>query len=720
MSKRKRTTTTGKMPAGVLAGQIIKLFKRSPKKAYNARQIIKKLKIKNSKDSVNAVLENLTTKGKITTVRSSDKYQLIKHEANRGEVLSTTGTVDMIRSGAAFIESEDLPDNDIYVPAKHLNHALHGDKVKVTYRLSNNGKRPEGRIVEIIERATEYFTGTLYKTAKYGYAIPDMENMPTDIYIPLESFGTAKAGDKVVIKIIKWQSRTQKSPIGEVVETLGKPGSSDAEMKSILIQSGFELSFPPEVIEASETLSTEITEAEIAKRRDIRDVLTFTIDPDTAKDFDDAISFRYLDNGECEIGVHIADVTHYVKDGGAIDKEALKRSTSVYLVDRVLPMLPEKLSNELCSLRPDEDSLCFSAIFTFDKNQKLKDSWFGKTIIHSDRRFTYEEAQEVLDTGEGDYVNELKVVNKIAHKLRKQRFKNGAISFESPEVKFRLDENAAPVEVYVKERKDTHLLIEDFMLLANKKVAEKLGKLPQGTREIPFVYRVHDTPDPDKVAEFAKFAQALGYTMHIDTPEQIAKAYNNLHAAAEENPQLKMLEPLAIRTMAKAEYTTDNIGHYGLGFEHYTHFTSPIRRYSDVLVHRILEKNLTEVYRVDKEKLQIKCKHISSMERKAMDAERQSVKYKQVEFIQKHIGEVFKGRVAGLSDRGIFVEMEENLCEGFVPFDSLNDDFTMADNRLSATGRHTKTTYKMGDTLTVKVISANLNKRQITLALEDE
>ena len=709
-----------KLTPRLLAYEILKLFKRAPRKRFNAKQIINKLKIENNRSSVESALEDLVEKDKILPIQEKDKFRLNKDSFGNGAAQTETGTVDMTRSGAAFVVCEGL-EEDVFVPTRHMNNALDGDKVKITYEKRPGRRRPEGKILEVVERATEHFIGTLKKSDKYAFVVTDNLNMFTDIFIPLSDLGTAKDGDKVVVRVEKWPSRTRKSPVGVITESLGKPGTNDVEMKSLLIQNGFELSFPADVIAESERLSEVMDKSEIAKRRDLREVTTLTIDPLTAKDFDDAISIQYLENGHCEIGIHIADVTHYIKEGSALDKEALVRSTSVYLVDRVLPMLPEKLSNGLCSLRPNEDKFTFSAIFTFDKNKKIVNQWFGKTIIHSDRRFTYEEAQERIETGEGDFADEIRVLNKYAFKLRKDRYKKGSISFESPEIRFKLDEEGTPIELYVKERKEAHMLVEDFMLLANRKVGEYIDKPREGVDKIPFVYRVHDLPDMGKVQDFANFAKALGYPMKVNTPEEIAEAFNKLHEVAELKPELAVLGPLAIRTMSKAVYTTDNIGHYGLGFDYYTHFTSPIRRYSDVLVHRLLEKNLNidKPFRYNKEKLEEQCKHISRQERKATDAERQSIKYKQVEYMQQHVGEVLEGKINGFSDRGFFVELTATMCEGMVAFETMPEKFTLDESRLFVKGGKTNRIYKMGDTIQVMVVATNLQKRQIDLELEE-
>lgn len=719
MTKKKKSKIKGnKLTAKQLQNEIYRLFKRQPRKRLNPRQVIKKLKITNNRDSVQHALDQLVENNLLISLEDY-KYKIKRqHVGGRTESSFHEGYVDMTRTGAAYIVCDDLED-DVYVAAKNMNTAMHGDRVEIKVWTPPGRRRSEGEVVNVLERATEHFLGTIQYQEKHALVTPD-KIMAPDIFVRLENTKDAEDGDKVVVKMIDWRSSRYRNPEGIVETVLGKAGTHDIEMKAILINNGFNLTFPENVIQESEGLPVEIGEEEIAKRRDLRETITFTIDPDTAKDFDDALSIRFLEDGACEIGVHIADVSHYVLPETALDKEALERSTSVYLVDRVLPMLPEKLSNELCSLRPNEDKLTFSAIFEFDKDDKITSRWFGKTVIHSDRRFTYDEVQDILDQQEGDFFHELWYLNRVAHKLRRQRFKKGAINFETEEVKFRLDENNVPVEVYVKERKDAHMLIEDFMLLANREVAEFVAKKGEAAaREIPFVYRIHDDPNPDKVAELALFAKELGFQMDISSPKTIARSYNRMIKAAETDYSLKLLEPIAIRTMAKAEYSTQNIGHYGLAFDFYSHFTSPIRRYSDVLAHRILEKNLGEKdsFRVDKEKLEEKCKHISMQERKAMDAERESVKYKQVEFLEKHIGEVFDGFINGFSDRGMFVELKGNRCEGMVSFDTMPENFEMSNGRLRITGLRTGTQYKMGDPVKVQILACNLEKRQIDMAM---
>ena len=743
MKKKKESKKQeNKLSVKELQQAIIRLFKQNPTKNYSARHIIEKLGIGNNKDSVKHALDQLEQSGQLKaiqkpkvqdvqidtqesetplkaeglsqnrTMRSSIRET--KTPAERGQNGTYIGTVDVTRTGAAYIVCEGL-ENDVYVNMKSLNGALHGDKVKIAAYFSNR-RRPDGEVLEVLERATDHFIGTFMNQRRYAIVMPDRLGMP-EIFIEEADTKGAHHGEKVTVRVTKWLSRANKKLTGVVTTVLGKPGTSDIEMKSILINGGFNIEFPDDVSAETAKIKDDIA-AEVSKRRDFRDINTFTIDPFDAKDFDDALSYRVLDNGNIEVGVHIADVTHYILPNTALDKEAYLRSTSVYLVDRVCPMLPERLSNELCSLRPFEDKLTFSAVFTFNEKHEIVEKWFGKTIIHSNRRYAYEEAQEILEAGEGDFSDELMKLNQIAHHLRKKRFKNGAINFEVDEVKFRLDEHGVPIEVYVKERKDAHLLIEDFMLLANKEVATYMAKKDPSV-EVPYIYRIHDLPNMDKLENFALFAREMGVKMNLDTPKNIAKSFDDLIKKAEKDEALKILMPIAIRTMAKAEYSTNNIGHYGLAFEYYSHFTSPIRRYSDVLAHRILFENLTKTKRFEKEKLEEQCKHISKQERKAADAERESIKYKQVEYMKKHVGDEFDGIVSGMLDRGIFVEIKGMLAEGMVTFDRMAESFEVESSRLRAKGLRSGKVYKMGDPVRVRILNADLEKKQIEMGLAD-
>lgn len=723
MTKKKKNSKKGKnLPVHLLEKKIIDLFSKQVTSRFDAKGIIGKLRISNSRDSVQHTLDKLVEKGKIEKA-SRGKYKWNKaakvvKKNLRSDAKIAIGRVDATRSGAAYIISEEL-DHDIFVPGHKLMGALNGDTVEVSWYLARKDK-PEGQVVQIVERKSENFIGTLSLSDKFAFVIPDNQNMQTDIFVALKNLPKgAEDGAKVVVNIIKWATDNKNNPEGKVTTYFGTEGGNDIEMKSILIQKGFNLTFPPEVLKENAAIDTEVKQSEIDKRRDMRDITTFTIDPASAKDFDDALSIELLENGNYEIGIHIADVGHYVVPGSELDKEAAKRTTSVYLVDRVLPMLPEKLSNGVCSLRPEEEKLTFSAVFEMNKQGTVINEWFGKTAIYSDRRFTYEEAQERLETGEGDYFEELQIINGLAHKLRAQRFKKGAINFESPEVRFKLDEKGVPLEVYLKSRKDAHMLVEDFMLLANKRVGALIHGLHEKTgTQWPMVYRIHDEPDMDRVQNFTDFAAQMGYKVKVETPEQVKKAYSKMLKEAEGKPEADILQQLAIRTMSKAVYSTDNIGHYGLGFATYSHFTSPIRRYADVLGHRILFDYLSNHNkRMDPKKLEELCKHISRKERDAMEAERESVKYKQAEFLEAHVGENFEGSISGIADHGIYVSIKANFCEGMIRYEKMFDDFEPGEHKFQI--KSPSTTYKMGDSVWVRVLGANKYKKQIDLELLD-
>jgi len=709
-----------KLPYAKLRALAIETIQQSKSPSWTPRQLIKKMKVANAKTDMTRVMDALVKQGKLASAEEGIYTSLLRPKVKTEKVIEVTpvmtkgknihqGRVDLTRSGAAYVVVEDL-DDDIYVPAKYTGGAMHKDIVQVDVIPARRGKKPEGRVVAIVKRALDQAIGTIKLYKNFAVLVPDRANLRFDIIVPMDKLAEAVDGDKVVVKITDW---TQASPSGEVVHVLGASGSHELEMQSILIHNGFNLAFPEEVLEECKHLPEEITEEEISRRKDFRAITTFTIDPITAKDFDDALSYRVLENGNTEVGVHIADVSHYVRPGTALDKEAFLRSTSVYLVDRVCPMLPEKLSNELCSLRPLEESLCYSAVFEIDKDHKVVSRWFGRTVIYSDHRFSYEDAQEVLDSGEGHFAEELKQLNKIALALRKKRFKDGAITFETDELQFKVDELGQTLEIFVKERKEAHLLIEDFMLLANREVATMIAQKGK-SQEIPFPYRVHDVPDPDRLIDFQRFARELGFSLQIDTPKQISKSFNKLAEAAKEDEKLRLLEPLAIRTMAKAIYTTNNIGHYGLAFDFYTHFTSPIRRYSDVLVHRILDANLTAIHRENKTNLEAQCKHISDRERAAMTAERESIKYKQMEYLKERVGQEFDGVISGVIESGMFVELDESRAEGMISFRTMGGFYMTAPY---TAGSRTGEKYTIGQRVKVRIRKIDMTARQMDLEL---
>jgi len=623
-----------------------------------------------------------------------------------------TGRLDVTRSGMGFVIIEGR-EQDVLVRPSDFNTALHGDTVRV--RLTGNPNRSgrqQGEVVEVVDRKQMEFLGHVELSQSFAFFIAETDKPMPDIYIPLSRLNGAVNNDRVIVRIVEWEKN--KKPQGEVIQIMDKEDGNDKAMKEILLENGFPIFFPENVMEESERLPDMIAVAEIGQRKDVRNILTFTIDPLDARDFDDAISIRLLKNGHWEIGVHIADVSHYVEPDTALDKEAYTRATSVYLPDRVNPMLPERISNELCSLRPHEDKLTFSTIFQMTPRGEVKQFWIGKTVIHSDHRFTYEEVQEIIEQKEGLYQNEIEVLNDIAQRLRKQRFKKGAINFSSTEVRFKLDEMGKPIGIMVKESKEAHQLVEEFMLLANRTVAESVGKLKVNKKPLPFPYRVHDTPDKEKLLPFMEFAKKYGHEFDTKSPQAIAASFNQMLKDVQGRPEQHVLEQLGIRTMAKAIYTTENIGHYGLGFEHYCHFTSPIRRYPDVMVHRILHETLQEKIEVDK-KLEAKCKHSSERERAAMDSERTANKYKQVEYMQGFLGEEFEGVISGVASFGFWVETVEHKCEGLVSINSLleYDDFRHVESDYSLVGRRSGRQFRMGDKVTIKVIAANLAKRQL-------
>ena len=643
---------------------------------------------------------------------SKHRYKL----NNRG--IEMTGTFHRKKNG----NNTFLPDDGgepILIAERNSAHAMDGDKVKVFFFPKRKHRMIEAEVVEILERSNDTFVGTLSINKSYAFLLTESRRLANDIFIPKDKLNGGKNGDKAVVKVTEWPAEF-KNPIGEVIDVLGPSGDNNAEMHAILAEFGLPYVYPKKVVAAAEKISTEISAEEIAKREDFRNVLTFTCDPADAKDFDDALSIRKTENGLWEVGVHIADVTHYVEEGGIIDKEALNRATSVYLVDRTIPMLPEKLCNNLCSLRPDEDKLAYSVIFELDEDAYVRNSRIVHTIIRSNRRFCYEEVQAIIENQQGEFVDEILVLDKMAKKLRERRFKNGAVNFDRVEVKFNIDENGKPLSVYFKESKDANKLIEEFMLLANRTVAEKIGKVGKDKKAKTFVYRVHDLPDPEKLDNLSQFISRFGYKLRTsgsknDITKSLNKLLNDVRGKKEEN----LIETISVRAMMKAYYSTNNIGHYGLAFEYYTHFTSPIRRYPDMMVHRLLTRYLEEEGRsANLKKYEGMCEQSSKMEEVAAQAERASIKYKQVEFMSDKIGQVFEGVISGISDWGIYVELNETKCEGLVPMRDLDDDYYEFDEKnYCLRGRRDHHVYQLGDALKVKIARADLEKKQLDFEL---
>ncbi len=696
----------------VLTKLISDVFEKGGNKPLNYKQVAAKLNL-NDDETREAVLDilKLETKKGVLSEPEKGKFRLNELKTY------VTGRVDMTADGSAFIVNEEEFENDIFIAPRKLRNALHKDIVKVYVYAKSKGKRKEGEVVEIVERARMEFTGIVKLSEKFAFLVPDDRKMLHDIFIPISDVNNAQNGYKAIAEIVDWPEGA-KNPIGRIKHVLGKQGENNAEMNAILADYGFPLSFPDAVEKEADAISDTISSEEIARRRDFRKVLTFTIDPVDAKDFDDAISYRLKENGNHEVGVHIADVSHYVLPDSALDAEAFERGTSVYLVDRVIPMLPERLSNGLCSLRPNEDKLCFAAVFELDAEANVINQWFGKTIIHSDKRFSYEDAQEVLENKTGEYSTELLKLNELAYILRERKFKHGAISFETTEVKFNLDEHGKPVGVYVKERKDAHKLIEDYMLLANRKVAEFIAKKGKGKQKLTFVYRSHDAPNEQSLLNFAQFALKFGYKINTSSDKETARSLNLLMEDVEGKKEQNVLTHLAIRSMAKAVYTTKKPAHYGLGFDFYTHFTSPIRRYPDVMVHRLLALYLADGKSVNEEAYEKMSVHSSQMEKKAADAERASVKYKQAEFLENNIGEEYTGIISGLTEWGMYVEIIENKCEGMVRLRDINDDFYVLDEKnYCIIGQRKKKKYQLGDEVTIMVKKVDLSKRQIDFKL---
>ncbi|AOW21108.1 ribonuclease R [Urechidicola croceus] len=730
MSKRKKRLYKKKNNTiKHLTEKVIKIFNQNSSQSFNYKQVASKLKIEdaNGKQQIIEKIEALKVAGKLEEI-DRGKYKIIQSDNY------FTGKVDITSRGNAYVICEEL-EHDIYIPSRNINHALHNDLVKVyVYNRKINTKQ-EGDIVEIIERAKTEFVGVLQMNKTFGFVIPDDNKMYADVFVSQKKLNDAKDGDKVLVKITDWPDNS-KNPFGKIKQVLGRPGDHNTEIHSILLEYDLPYEFPPEVEKDASTLPIEITNEEISKRRDMRETTTFTIDPKDAKDFDDALSFKKLENGNYEVGIHIADVSHYVEEDTILDEEAYARATSVYLVDRVVPMLPEILSNNVCSLRPNEEKLTFSAVFEIDEKAQIRNQWFGRTVIYSDARFAYEEAQHLIEnpesntipedlslTGEAyEVIPEVKeatlVLDKLAKKLRKRRLQQGAITFDRVEVRFNIDENAVPTGVYFKESKDANKLIEEFMLLANRKVAEFIGSDKGRPSNKTFIYRIHDEPNMDKLEALQGIISKFGYRINTESKKKISETLNKLLTDVHGKGESNMIETLAIRSMSKAIYTTDNIGHYGLAFDYYSHFTSPIRRYPDVMTHRLLQHYLDGGKSPKQAIYEEKCEHSSDREQLAAKAERDSIKYMQVKYMQDHQDQEFRGVVSGVTEWGIYVEIIENKCEGMVRIRDIKDDYYIFDEKQYAiVGQSTKNMIQLGDEVTVKVKHTDLERKHLDFTL---
>lgn len=718
-----------------LTRNILQVLNKNNKQTFNYKQVASKLKINdaNGKNQVLKKLVELVGQKKVSEI-DRGKFQIIISEKYH------FGRIDINARGNGYVICDDL-EHDIYIPKRNLNHALHNDLVKVYIYNRKKNQKTEGDIIEILERGKTDYVGVLQLNKNFGFVVPDDNKMYVDIFVPLNKIKDAEDGDKVLVSIKNWPENS-KNPFGKITEVLGKPGDHDTEIHSILLEYNLPYKFPEEVENDAEKLPIKITIEEIAKRRDFRDTLTFTIDPKTAKDFDDALSFKILENGNYEIGIHIADVSHYVQEGTILEDEAYHRATSVYLVDRVVPMLPEVLSNNVCSLRPNEEKLTFSAVFELDKNANIKNQWFGRTIIYSDARFAYEEAQVIIENNVfNDQINltipktisltekeyqvtpeigeAILTLDKLAKILREGRMKEGALTFDRAEVRFNLDENSNPVGVFFKEQKDANKLIEEFMLLANKKVAQFIGKKANGEpTKKTFVYRIHDEPDLSKLDDLQRIVNNFGYRIQTDTRDHITQSLNKLLNDVKGTPEQNMVETLTIRSMSKAVYTTENIGHYGLAFDYYSHFTSPIRRYPDVMTHRLLQHYLDGGTSPNKEVYEEKCEHSSDREYMATKAERDSIKYMQIKYMQDHQNKIFKGVITGVTEWGIYVEIIENKCEGMVRVKDIKDDYyTFDEKQYAMVGQATQNLITLGDEVMVKVKNTDLERKHLDFYL---
>ena len=691
--------------------KVVQVFSRSKNKSLNYKQVAASLEItdSNGRNQIIQKLNELVASGRL---REESKGKYILNAKDHYYL----GTLDMTNTGNAYFISDEF-DKDVFIPARNMNTGLHKDIVKVfVYNRKNKGKL-EGDVVEVVERNKTEFVGVLQENKNFGFVVADDPKMYTDLYVDKKNFGKAVNGDKVVAKITDWPTKS-KSPFAEITGVLGRPGEHQTEMHSILTDYGLPYEFPPEVESDANQIDVEISEEEIAKRRDMRSVLTFTIDPKDAKDFDDALSFELLDNGNYRIGVHIADVSHYVQEKSVLDNEAYDRATSVYLVDRVVPMLPEILSNKVCSLRPNEEKLTFSAIFDMDDKANVIDSWYGRTVTYSDKRYTYEQAQEVIEGKEDEFSDALLSIDKLAKILRQNRLKKGALTFDRVEVKFNLDEESNPVGVYFKKSLDANKLIEEFMLLANRSVAEFIGSSKGKPSGKTFIYRVHDEPSVDKLDALNNLVHKFGYGIDTSSRKKISSSLNQLLEDVQGKAESNMVETLAIRSMAKAEYTTENIGHYGLAFDYYSHFTSPIRRYPDVMTHRLLQHYLDGANSPKADDFEDKCSHCSEREQLASRAERDSIKYMQVKYMDDHKNEEFEGVISGVTEWGIYVEINVNKCEGMVRIRDINDDFYVYNEELYALeGQSTGNLYQLGDAVKVKVKHTDLERKHLDFTL---
>lgn len=697
-----------------MLAKMVEFFNQDRKRAFNYKQVAHGVGAKTTpqKQMVFQLLEGMAEQNFLIEV-SPGKY---KANSRGTEVV---GRFERRSNGKNHVITDD--EESIFIAERNSMHAMDGDRVRVLVYAKRKGHDAEGEVVEIIEKNPQTFVGTLEVQKHFAFLLTDNKVLANDIFIPKNALKGGKTGDKAVVRITEWPDRAR-NPYGEVIDILGPAGENNTEIHAILAEFGLPYRYPEAVEKAANKIPDTITPEEIAAREDFREVTTFTIDPKDAKDFDDALSIRRLDNGHWEVGVHIADVSYYVKPGSIIDKEAEHRGTSVYLVDRVVPMLPERLCNDVCSLRPDEEKLTFSCIFELNDEAEVQKSHIARTVIRSNRRFAYEEAQAVIETGEGDYKEEILTLNDLAQKLRKRRFEHGSINFDRHEVKFDIDENGKPIGVYFKVSKEANKLIEEFMLLANRTVAEFVGKPKDGRKPKAFVYRVHDLPDPDKMSSFAAFITRFGYKIKTEgSKSDLSKGINSLLAKVQGRPEENLVETIAIRAMAKAIYTTVNIGHYGLAFDYYTHFTSPIRRYPDLMVHRLLERYMAGGRSVNVQALEDECEHASDMEQLAASAERASIKYKQVEYMSERLGQEYDGVISGITEWGLYVEINENKCEGLVPIRDLEDDYYEFDEKnYCLMGRRTHRIYRLGDPIRIKVARANLERKQLDFALAEQ